>query len=179
MRESERAHELDPLSLIIAADNGVLLYYARQYDRAIAQFRSVLDMDPHFSRAEMVIFAYVEKGMFAEALAAAEALLRNDPDGPWNWSSLAYVCGRSGRQEQARRALERLNQMNRLQPIAPEAMIRAYVGMGNKDEAFAWMEKASSRSANAMLTLNVDPIYDPLRNDPRFQKLLRRIGVTP
>ena len=78
-RESERAHELDPLSLIIAADNGVLLYYARQYDRAIAQFRSVLDMDPHFSRAEMVIFAYVEKGMFAEALAAAEALLRNDP----------------------------------------------------------------------------------------------------
>src|SRR5882724_11048119 len=102
--ESERARQLDPLSLIIAADNGVMLYYSRQYDRAIEQFRAVLDMDPGFSRAGMMTQAYVEKGLFKDALAFIESRRRLADDGPWTWATLAYVYGRAGQPVQARRA---------------------------------------------------------------------------
>ena len=70
--ESERARQLDPLSLIIAADNGAILYFSRQYDGAIEKWRSVLEMDPDFRRAHLISGAYVEKGMFSEALADTE-----------------------------------------------------------------------------------------------------------
>jgi Tfp pilus assembly protein PilF len=176
--ESERARQLDPLSLIIATDNGAILYFSRQYDRAIEQFRTVLDMEPNFPRAHLLVFAYVEKGMFADALADIEKWRRNDDD-PGIWAIEAYVYGRSGQQVEARRALEKWQQLNRTQQMNPAAIIVAYVGMGNKDEAFAWLQRAYSERSNALTALKVDPIYDPLRGDPRFQELLRRAGLAP
>jgi TolB-like protein/DNA-binding winged helix-turn-helix (wHTH) protein/Tfp pilus assembly protein PilF len=174
--ESERARQLDPLSLIIATDNGAILYFSRQYDRAIKQFRSVLDMEPNFPRAHLLVFAYVQKGLFADALADIEKWRRND-DAPGIWSIQAYVYGRSGKQAEARRALEKLQQLNRRQQMDPAAIALAYVGMDNKDDAFAWLQKAYSEHSNALTALKVDPIYDPLRRDPRFQELLRRVGL--
>jgi len=176
LRESERARKLDPLSLIIAADNGAILYFSRQYDRAIEQFRAVLEMEPGFPRAHLVLYAYVEKGMFAEALADIEKQPATD-DTPWKWSALAYVYGRSGQPVQARHALEKLEQLNRRQPMDPAAILWAYIGMGKNDRAFAWLEKAYSQHSNALTTLKVDPGFDSLRNDPRFQDLLRRVGL--
>ncbi len=93
--EMDRARKLDPLSLIVATDNGVFLYYSRQYERAIAQFRAVLDMEPGFSRAHMVMSAYVEQGKFAEAIADAGEWRRRD-DNEWSRALLAYVYGRRG-----------------------------------------------------------------------------------
>ncbi len=80
--------QLDPLSLIIASDHGAILYYARQYDRAIEQFRAVLDMDPYFSRAGLVQSAYLEKGMYAESMAE---LNRWPHEGPWYWARVAAL----------------------------------------------------------------------------------------
>jgi TolB-like protein/DNA-binding winged helix-turn-helix (wHTH) protein/Tfp pilus assembly protein PilF len=174
--EIERARQLDPLSLIIATDNGAILYFSRQYDRAIKQFRSVLDMEPNFPRAHLLVFAYVQKGLFADALADIEKWRRSD-DAPGIWSIQAYVYGRSGEQAEARRALEKLQQLNRRQQMDPAAIALAYVGMDNKDDAFAWLQKAYSEHSNALTALKVDPIYDPLRSDPRFQELLRRVGL--
>jgi len=174
--ESERARQLDPLSLIIATDNGAILYFSRQYDRAIQQFRAVLDMEPNFPRAHLLVFAYVQKGMFADALADIEKWRRID-NVPGSWAIEAYVYGRSGQRVEARRALEKWQQLNRRRQMDPAATALAYVGMGNKDEAFAWLQRAYSERSNALTALNVDPIYDPLRSDPRFQALLRRIGL--
>jgi tetratricopeptide (TPR) repeat protein len=175
--ESERARQLDPLSLIIAADKGAILYFSRQYDRAIEQLRAVLDMEPNLQRAHIVLFAYVEKGQFADALAEIKNWRRGD-DTPWTWAAEAYVYGRWGQQAQARRALEKLEQMNRHRHLDPVPMLAlAYAGMNNKDEAFAWLQKAYSEHSNALTTLMVDPVYDPLRSDPRFQELLRRVGL--
>jgi TolB-like protein len=84
LAESERARQLDPLSLIIATDRGVILYYARQYDRAIEQLRAVLDMDPNFARGHIIMNAYVEKGMFEEALAEVRKY-RSIDSSPWSW----------------------------------------------------------------------------------------------
>ena len=92
------------------------------------------------------------------------------------WSMLAAAYGRAGQQPEAQRALDKLLEMNRRQQIDPSALIWAYIGMGNKDQAFIWLEKAYSQHAN-LTTLKVDPIYDPLRSDPRFQDLLRRVGL--
>jgi TolB-like protein/DNA-binding winged helix-turn-helix (wHTH) protein/Flp pilus assembly protein TadD len=179
LHEGERASQLDPLSLIIAADQGVILYYSRQYDRAIEQFRAVLDMDPGFSRAGMMTQAYVEKGLFKDALAFMESRRRLAEDGPWTWGTLAYVYGRAGQPVQARRALVKLEELNRHQQLDPGPLLAAYIGMGDKEQSFAWLEKAYSQHSNVLTALKVEPCYDFLRSDPRFQELMRRVGLAP
>ncbi len=175
--ESERARQLDPLSLIIATDHGAIFYYSRQYDRAIEQLRTVIEMEPTFPRAHIIIFAYVQEGRFADALADIENSRRYSAD--VNWSALIYVYGRSGQQKQARHALGKLKEQLAQHPQwnSMPALLNAYLGMGNKDEAFAWLQRASAQRSHALVALKVDPIYDPLRSDPRFQELLRRVGL--
>jgi len=158
LRESERARQLDPLSLIIAADNGMILYYSRQYDRAEKQLNAVLEMEPNFPRAHMVRNVYVEKGQFAEALADIEKYTPEDT--PWD---LAYVFGRFGHLAEAKRALEKVEQLNHRQSVDPAALAWAHVGMGNKDQAFAWLQRAYLRHSNILTTLKVEPGFDSLR----------------
>jgi len=176
LRESERARQLDPLSLIIAADNGAILYFSRQYDRSIEQFRYVLDMEPNFPRAGLIMAAYVQKGRFAEARAFIEKQPPAD-DAPWHWAWLAYINGRSGRQGEAQHALDKLLQLNRRQQVDAAALAWAYMGLDNKDQALVWLQKASLQQSNTLVTLKVEPTFDPLRGDPRFQALVRRVGL--
>ncbi len=177
-RESEMARRLDPLSLIIATDNGALSYYARQYDRAIAKLGSVLEMDPQVARAGLLEeWAYIEKGLPAPALSMVRMGERSFGDKPWFWSDLAYVSGRAGKQEQARRAIDKLRQLYQPQRTDPALFAIAYAGLGDKDQSLAWLEKAYSQHSNSMATLKVDPIYDCLRGDRRFEDLLRRVGL--
>jgi tetratricopeptide (TPR) repeat protein len=140
--ESERARKLDPLSLIIAADKGVILFYSRQYDLALAQFRAVREMDPSFSRSGVIRQVYAQKGMFAEILAEGDQGQRRLGDTPWVWADRAYVYGRSGQQAKARLALEKLEALNREHPIDPAMFVESYIGMDNKDQAFIWLERA-------------------------------------
>jgi TolB-like protein/DNA-binding winged helix-turn-helix (wHTH) protein/Flp pilus assembly protein TadD len=172
--EIERARQLDPLSLIIAADHGAILYFSRQYDRAIEQFRAVLDMEPNFPRAHILVFAYVQKGMYAEGLADVEKWRRID-DSPWSWMMLTYVCGRSGQQAKARAALKRLERLHRRWETLSLSMAVANIGVGDKENAIAWLQKAYGEHSIST-ALKVDPIYDPLRGDPRFQNLLQRMS---
>jgi len=175
LRESERARQLDPLSLIIAADNGAILLYSRQYDRAIAQFTAVRDMDPSFPRAGMIFAAYVQKGMFTEAQAVVETFTAGSP---WQVSNLAYISGRTGQQAKAEQELKKLLDLNQRQPMDPMVIVPPYIGMGNNDQAIAWLEKAYAQHSNGLTALKVDPAFDPLRGDPRFQDLLRRVGLS-
>jgi TolB-like protein/DNA-binding winged helix-turn-helix (wHTH) protein/Flp pilus assembly protein TadD len=176
LRESERARQLDPLSLIIATDNGAILYYSRQYERALEQFRAVLAMEPSFPRAHMVILPYVEKGMFAEALADTAEWHYSD-DSPV-WEAQAYVYGRSGQQLQARRAMAKWARWNRRRRShSTSVLAMAYTAMGNHEEAFRCLEKAYQEHSNGLTTLKVEPGYDPLRSDRRFQELLQRVGL--
>ena len=175
LRESERARQLDPLSLIIASDNGATLYYARQYDRAIAQLAKVREMDPDFPRASIILEAYLQKEMLAEAMAGFKKM----PSGnwPWYWSNAAYVYGRTGHTSEAEQALRNLLEITGQQPVDSIVVVQAYVGVGNNNQALIWLEKAYAEHSNGLTALRVDPIYDPLRNDPRFQDILRRVGL--
>ncbi|HWC19071.1 MAG TPA: winged helix-turn-helix domain-containing protein [Terriglobales bacterium] len=176
--ESERARQLDPLSLIIAADNGAILYFARRYDGAIERFRAVLDMDPAFTRAHLVIAAYVEKGQFKDALADIEAWRRASGDAPWIWAWEAYVNGRAGNRRKVDHALERLRQLNRSWQLDPLQFLDvAYAGTSDHDRWLAWLESAYRKRSNVLIDLKVNPMYDPLRSDPRFQKLVHSVGL--
>jgi TolB-like protein/DNA-binding winged helix-turn-helix (wHTH) protein/Tfp pilus assembly protein PilF len=177
LQESEHARQLDPLSLIIAADNGAILYFSRQFDRAIEKWRSILEMDPDFQRAHLIMGAYVERRMFAEALADNEKFRPVTPVSSYlSWRT--YIYGRSGQSAQAYHALHELLQWNTTHPGDPMIVAFAYLGLGDKDQALAWLEKAYAQHSNELTTLKVYSAYDPLRSDPRFQDLLRRVGLT-
>ena len=177
LAESERARQLDPLSVIIARDHGTILYFSRQYDRAIEQFRTVREMDPDFPPSGALIQAYVQKGQFTDAFNELEKWRTPDHE-PWYWSYLAYVCGRSGQWEQARRALAKLEHIARHSKSELTVLLLvAYVGMDRRDEAIALLQKAYSQHSSYVVALKVEPYFDPLRSDPLFQDLLRRVGL--
>jgi TolB-like protein/DNA-binding winged helix-turn-helix (wHTH) protein/Flp pilus assembly protein TadD len=177
LRESENARRLDPLSLIIASDRGAILYFSRHYDGAIEQFKSVREMDPSFARAHMVIDAYVQQGRFAEALADLEEWRRTSGDGIYISSRLIYLYGRMGQKDKARAELRKLEALNKIQSLDPVAMALAYLGAGNNDATLSSLEKAYAQRSNLLTALKVEPEYDPLRDEPRFQELLRRVGL--
>jgi len=176
LAESERARRLDPLSLIIAADNGAIFYYSRQYDRAIEEWRSVIEIDPQFPRAQLIAHAYVHKGMFDEAIAGVQRTRSFLPD-RWYWCNLAYVYGRSNRPAEGRHALAELLRIDRRETIDPRLLALAYAGLGEKEKALDWLEKALAEHSDEMVNLKVNPGYDALRTEPRFQELLRKTGL--
>jgi tetratricopeptide (TPR) repeat protein len=176
LQESERARELDPLSLIIAADNGAILYFSRQYDRAIEKWKSVREMDPYFLRAHLIVGAYVEKGMFAEAFADNERL-RSKISAASYWSWRAFIQGRAGHTADARHALNELLQLNQDSPVDPIVIAQAYVGLGEKQEAVVWLERAYAQRSDELVSLKENPAYDLLRRESRFEELVRRLKL--
>ena len=176
LAESERARQLDPLSLIISADNGAILYFSRDYDRAIEKFGSVLEMDPSVARAHLIDAAYVEKQMYSNAIRDIQAN-RSVFAEPGYWAALAYVYGRSGQRVPAERALNELQRLDRREQVDPMTFAQAYAGMKENDHALAWLERAFAQHSHEMVTLKVAPAFDPLRGDPRFQDLLHRVRL--
>ena len=173
LRESERARQLDPLSLIIAADNAMIFYYSRQYDRAEKGFNAVLEMEPTFPRAHMVRSVYVETGQFAKALADIDKYSPNNT--PWE---RAYVLGRAGRPAEAQHAMEGLKELERRYPVGSRRHLHGHTwAWAKRNETLAWLDKAYARHSNIIDTLKVEPAWDPLRSDPRFQSLERRVGL--
>jgi TolB-like protein/DNA-binding winged helix-turn-helix (wHTH) protein/Flp pilus assembly protein TadD len=172
--EIKRAQELDPLSLIIATDHGVILYYARKYDQSIQQLRNVLAKDPDFPHAHMIAAVYVERGMFSQALADASRF----PPSEWKSANLTYIYGRAGQPEKARAEYKKFLDQAKHHNLDPGPSISAALGVGNKEQAFARFQDAYAQHSPSLTSLKVNPIYDPLRSDPRFQDLMRRVGLS-
>jgi TolB-like protein/DNA-binding winged helix-turn-helix (wHTH) protein/Tfp pilus assembly protein PilF len=175
--ESERARQLDPLSLIITADRGAMLYYSRQYGRSIEQFRSVLEMDPHFPRANFVVYPYVQSGLYAPALSSVEEQRSAFGDLDWVLAMQAYVDAKAGRTEQAKVDLQKLKELSSRKQVDAQLFFWPYMGLGDKKQALDSLQKALLQHSNIITSLKVDPAFDPLRGDPRFQDLLRRAGL--
>jgi TolB-like protein/DNA-binding winged helix-turn-helix (wHTH) protein/lipoprotein NlpI len=177
--EIERARLLDPLSLIITTDYGVILYFARQYDRAIEQFRAVQSVEPNFARAHVIIAAYIEKRMFVEALVEVENWRRLDPDSPWSWGAAAHVFAYMSRRAEVQRALQKLAQAGgKPQLENPALLVPIYAGLKDKDKVLESLEKAYRERTNTLTDLKVNPTYDFLRSDPRFHDLMRSVRLT-
>jgi pentatricopeptide repeat protein len=173
-----RARELNPLSPGIAKNAGLAFYFARQYDQAIAQFRTALDMAPHFLTAYSgLVYAYLQKGMYAEALAICQQMLDHWGRTPWILWDFGYASAVAGKQDQARQILAELHDWTQHTYVKPLAFAWVSIGLNERDQAFAWLEKAFAERDPYLTLLNADPIYDSLRHDPRFSALLQKVGL--
>ncbi|MEE9234358.1 MAG: tetratricopeptide repeat protein, partial [Candidatus Acidoferrales bacterium] len=174
--EIKRAQELDPLSLIISRNVATMLWRARRYDEAIEKAEKALQLDPDFAATHTVLgLAYVEKEMYEQAIAElekAKALSGNRPS-----FSLAYAYARAGKRTEALRELEGLLELAKREYTYLGGIAFVYGALGEKDRAFEWLERAYRERGHHMARLKVDPSFDSLRDDPRFQDLLRRVGL--
>ncbi len=179
--EIKKARELDPLSIRINANVGLVFYMGREYDQALEELRKALELDPNDVASHVYLgLVYSHKGMHEEAITACRRA-RDLSVGKDQTSNLvlAYVYAVAGRRGEALRILDEIKKSSERSYVPPVAVAMTYVGLGDKQEALAWLEKAFAEHATALDTLKVDPNFDPLRSDPRFQDLLRRMNFPP
>ena len=176
LAEVRRALELDPLSLITNLVLGMGLNLARRYDEAILQLQKTLDLDPNFTDANgFLAQAFAHKGMYEEAVAANSRQMALEGVPPAVIEAAKDAFAKSGWQGYLRFVLRTLE--SRENPARLEAIAILYGQLGEKDKAFEWLEKAYDQRADGLAFLKVDPWYDPLRSDPRFTDLMRRVGL--
>jgi tetratricopeptide (TPR) repeat protein len=176
LAEIEQAHRIDPVSLMINADIGWLSFFARQHDRAIEQLRKTLEMDPNFALAYWLLGLNKEqKGQLEEATADFRKAVSLSEDIPFALASLGHVLGRSGKRDEAAAALEELLRLSARRYVSPHSIATVYIGLGQSTEALEWLNRAADERSNWIIFLNVDPVFDPLRDDPRFRNITDRL----
>jgi TolB-like protein/Flp pilus assembly protein TadD len=180
--EQKRALELDPLSLIINRVLALDFYYARRYDQAIEQEQLTLEMDSNFAFVHLQLGqAYLQNSMYKQGIAECEKELLVSPRHPYALSGLGYAYAVAGRSAEAQKLLDQLNAVSEQKYVPAVSRVGVYVGLGDKEKAFEWLGKAyEDRSiGSTFVTIKMDPIYDPLRSDQRFQDVLRRMNLQP
>jgi eukaryotic-like serine/threonine-protein kinase len=175
--EIERARDLDPLSLIIQANAGFEHYYSRDYGRAVDALQRAAQGEPNFwVFHSMLGQTYLAMGRAAEADSQFERSKSLAPDIPRETAMLAFAYGRTGRRAEAETLAAELVSLSQKRYVSPALLAIVEIGMGNKDRAFDWLDKACGDRSDWMIFLDTDPLFDPLRADSRFRSLLRRVG---
>ncbi len=175
---SNRARELDPFSLSVSVQRGFLLENARRYNEAIGQLRAVIAMDPNHYQAYWVLgHTYAANQQFNEAIAAAEKAVELSQRNSGALGILGLAYGLAGRKAEANKILNELLKLNESRYVTPAALVNVYIGLGDKGQVFVWLEKAYQERSNFVAYLKVFPILDPVRSDPRFDDLVRRVGL--
>jgi serine/threonine-protein kinase len=180
LKELRLAQEADPLSVIINSDLGKLFYFARQMDQAIEQLQKTIELDSQFPVAHLFLaMAYQKKGMIDEAIAQLQKEASIPSSRTVFQFVLAYIYAQAGNSAEAQRILQELQTVKSPAQFVPAFGIALiYVGLGEKEQAIEWLEKAVAEREPFLIYLKVDPNFDSLRDHPRFASLLRRIGFT-
>jgi len=177
LEQIKKARELDPLSISINSSLGWRLYLARQYDRSIAQLRDTLELDPSYEWAHFILGqAYEQKGEFNLARAELQKAVELSHNSPLMISALAHADALSGNQEEALRLLQQLTAQSKKQYVSPFYVAVVYIALGKTETALDWMEKAFADRSNGLVFLKVEPELDPLRSNPRFVALQRKLN---
>jgi len=175
--EMKRAQEADPLSLMESAVAGRTFYFARRYDQAIEQLLKTIEMDPKFLRAHWwLAVAYEQVGRHEEAIAECEKALSLFRE-PGLLGALAWAYAVSGKRAEAQKLVVELKELSKRRYVDPFDVALVYVGLGDKAQEFEWLEKAYEDHSFNLTWIKVDPRLDSLRGEPRFQDLLRRMGL--
>ena len=175
---AQSAQELDPLNVGLLVNNGFLLFHARHYDESIQTLRSALTVQPDAAEAHWFLgYALIAKGQSEQAIPELErALLLSDRSSAVI-GVLVRAYAHAGRREDALRLLGELKRRREAGYVPAGAFVNAYLGLGDKDQAFIWLERAYEEKSNILLFLKTHPHFDPIRSDPRFADLLRRVGL--
>jgi len=174
--EAKRSIELDPLSMINNADFGNDYYYARRYDEAIAQLRKTLEIEPRFYLAHYYLAEALQlKGQLPEAISEYRKATELDDD-PFALALLGQAYARSGRSDDARKIMARLNEEAKSRYVAAYGIAVVFLGMRDKNHAMDELERAyRENDGNDIYNIRVDPLLDDLRGDPRFEALAEKI----
>ena len=177
LEQIKKARDLDPLSISINSSLGWRLYLARQYDRSIEQLRDTLEMDPSYEWAHFILGqAYEQKREFNLARAELQRAVELSHSSPLMISAMAHADALSGNQEEALRLLQQLMAQSKKQYVSPFYVAIVYIGLGKTETAMDWMERAFADRSNGLVFLKVEPEVDPLRSNPRFIALQKRLN---
>ncbi len=163
--EAKRAFELDPLSPMINTWLGLRYYHARRYDEAIVQGRKILEVDPSFAAAHLLLGqAYVQKRLHAQAISELQSATSLSGDSPLYMAQVGVV-------------IDQLQKVARQSYVSSYGLAQIYAALGDKQHAMKWLQSAYDERAVWMEYLKVDPVLDSLRSQPRFQDLVRQMGL--
>jgi eukaryotic-like serine/threonine-protein kinase len=179
LSEAKRAQELDPLSPIISATVGEVLFYLLRYDLAIEQFNKALELDPNSLWALVDLgYLHAQQGRFDEAIRELQRVRQiagaNDPYGA---GEMGNVCARAGKKEEAIRILNQLLEFSPKDHAVAAQIAVVYAGLGDNDNAFAWLEKGYAERNTQLEYLKVDPVWENLHPDPRYSAMLKKMGL--
>jgi adenylate cyclase len=178
LAESHHLLEIDPDTLLFKAVRAEILYHARRYDEAVAEASGVLKLHPDFVLASYWLgCAYREKKMYPEAIATFERAKKMTGDWPFIVMASGHAQALAGNTQEARRALNTLIQMRQTRLVPDLYPAAIYVGLGDKDQAFHYLNAAYQERVDRLIYLKVEPMADPLRSDPRFAQILAKIGL--
>jgi tetratricopeptide (TPR) repeat protein len=178
LAELKRAEELDPLSRAIGTTHGYVLYLLRENDAAIVQLHTTLEVDANFAVAHMYLGrVYAQKKMFASAIEEFQKAVDLSGSEPYYRAWLAYGYAVSGHTEQARRVLSNLQRLAKSRYVPPYDVAAIWMGLGEKERALKWLELAYEDHAAYIPAINVEPVFEGLRSEARFQKLVRRMNL--
>jgi len=169
--------ELDPMSADAHAWYGSVFYFTRQYDEALLHLDKSYALDAHYPfTAYFKGMCFIAQGKYAEAIKQMQ-LAHDIFAAPWSYGRLAYAYARAGNPQKAKEILDSLKKQSETEYVASDVVASVYVALGDKERAFEYLDKASNERAGWMVYLNVDPIWDPIRNDARFIAILKNMGL--
>jgi len=176
MTELRHAQELDPLSLALKANEGMVLYFGGKYDEAIARLRTTLELDSTHAVAHWGLgMALEQKRTYAEAAVEIRKAMEAGGTDPLFIASLGHVYALQGKRQEVRRLLDQLDEESKRSYVSPYHAAVLHAGLGEKDKAFEDLDQAARERSTMLVYLKRDPRLEPLRSDPRFEELLRRV----
>jgi serine/threonine protein kinase/Tfp pilus assembly protein PilF len=174
----KKGQELDPLSLIINVAVGWAFYLGRQYDEAIDQLRRTIELDPNYPVTYWILGLVLRKtGRYELAIAEGEKGANLSSGSPLMRAALAHTLGSAGRTTEALQILDDLTKLVKQKYVAPYFFAGIHIGLGENDRAIESLEKSYEEHCHWLIYLHIDPSMDALRDNPRFQDLLQRVGL--
>jgi TolB-like protein/Tfp pilus assembly protein PilF len=178
LAEINRAEELDPLSLVIQSNTGFILLEARQYDLAEEKMGQVLGMRPDYAAVwDLQADVYDAKQQHELMIEAAEKAVRFSGGNPGYLARLGRAYALAGHRQRAQEILNQLNQRAKEEYVRPTRMAELHLALGDKQQALTWLEKGYQERDIGMVAIKIKHIFDPLRDDPKFRELLRKMGL--
>jgi tetratricopeptide (TPR) repeat protein len=175
LEENRRALDLAPLDILCSMHLAWLYYDSHDGEKAVAQSKRVLEMDPAFTGAYLYVArGYELQGKWPETIAAYEQA--RGSYGVQYLAGVAHAWAASGNRRQAEAALAKLNEFSKQNYVSPLAFAEYYAALGDRDRAFEWLERGYRQRAPGLIELEVSYVWDNLRTDPRFHSLERRVG---